>query len=70
MSSKFWDMYKGSTSYDSFDDSDDEAVQDLTAGSDDYEVLLFTFLRDPRSCSLDSCAPPAQPLTHSTHYLT
>lgn len=36
---KYWNMYKGSTSYDSFDDSDAEVVQELD-GDDDSEELM------------------------------
>ena len=29
MSGKFWDMYKGKSSYDSFDESDEEMVEEM-----------------------------------------
>ncbi len=35
MTAKFWDMYKGSTSYDSFDEEDSEVVQELEGEDDD-----------------------------------
>lgn len=35
MTGKFWDMYKGSSSYDSFDESDEDVMDKITDLDDD-----------------------------------
>lgn len=35
MTGKFWSMYKGATSYDSFDDTDGSVMDELTDTDDD-----------------------------------
>lgn len=38
MSGKFWDMYKGKTSYDTFEESDAEIIEEMDVGGDDEMI--------------------------------
>ena len=44
---KFWNMYKGSTSYDSFDESDTEAIEELKGDSDEELLRISKEYQDP-----------------------
>ncbi len=40
MTGKFWDMYKGSASFDSFDETDTEMLVSLTVGATKNSVMV------------------------------
>jgi len=44
---KFWNMYKGSTSYDSFDDTDTEVIDELKEDSDEELLRISKEYQDP-----------------------
>ena len=44
---KFWNMYKGSTSYDSFDDADTEVIDELKEDSDEELLRISKEYQDP-----------------------
>ena len=44
---KFWNMYKGSTSYDSFDDTDTEVIEELNGNSDEKLFRISKEYQDP-----------------------